>query len=317
MLQVQGCPVLGGPRHGSQQKEAGHPQMGAATGFNRPRPPSSRMACAPIVVVANPARGAGRGVFNPGAGHSASRATPQPDLPTGRRGHAGPASDGAGTAEPAADPGHPGRGMGPAGRGGRAGDVGVEVLGVGSEGSREAGRSRTMRRAVLLAVLVLLVAGASGAAATEGRAATNKLTGCRNTSTGTLDQVRAGLLPLGGACGAGEVAVTWNRRGPRGPQGETGATGATGSPGVSGWETVSSTSVNDSSNQKTVVVNCPAGKKVVGGGGNASGGYAFLVVSQPVALVASGGWGVMAAESPGTSASWTLTAYAICVTALP
>jgi hypothetical protein len=79
--------------------------------------------------------------------------------------------------------------------------------------------SRTMRRALLLALLVLLVAGAAGASATESRAATNKLTGCRNTSSGTLDQVKAGLLPMGGACGAGEVAVTWNKTGPRGPQG--------------------------------------------------------------------------------------------------
>ena len=174
--------------------------------------------------------------------------------------------------------------------------------------------SRTIRRLALLVTLLLVVMGAVGASATDGRAATNKLTGCRNTSTGTLDQVKAGLLPMGGACGAGEVAVTWNKTGPRGPQGPTGATGATGAPGVSGWETVNSTSANDSSNSKQVIVNCPAGKKVVGGGGNASGGYAFLFVSQPVA---SGGWGVVATESPTTSANWTLTAYAICVTALP
>jgi hypothetical protein len=94
--------------------------------------------------------------------------------------------------------------------------------------------SRTMRRVVLRAVLVLVVAGASGAAATDSRAATNKPAVCRNTSTGTLDQVRAGLLPMSGACGTGEVAVTWDKRGPRGAQGPTGATGAPGAPGISG-----------------------------------------------------------------------------------
>jgi hypothetical protein len=182
------------------------------------------------------------------------------------------------------------------------------------------GTSRTIRWLAPLVVVVLLVMGAAGASATDGRAATNKLTGCRNTSTGTLDQVKAGLLPLGGAGGAGEVAVTWNKTGPRGPQGPAAATGATGAPGapgapgVSGWQMVTSTSSYSSVSPRQQVASCPAGKKVVGGGGNASGGNAFPLVGQPVA---PGSWAVVAAESPATSANWTLSAYAICVTALP
>jgi hypothetical protein len=177
--------------------------------------------------------------------------------------------------------------------------------------------SRMTQRAALLTVLVLLVAGASGAEATDGRAAANKLTGCRNTTTGTLDQVKAGLLPIGGACGSGEVAVTWNKTGPRGPQGPTGATGATGAtgvPGVSGWEMVTSTSAYTSISPRQQVASCPAGKKVVGGGG-AANPVAVLYASHPL----SGGdaWSVLAIESPATSANWYLDAFAICVTALP
>jgi hypothetical protein len=178
--------------------------------------------------------------------------------------------------------------------------------------------SKTMRTAALMIAVVLVVAGAVGASATDERAGTRRLTGCRNLTTGTLDQVTRGLQPLGGVCGAGERRVSWKvtgETGPQGPAGATGATGATGTPGVSGWETVSSTSASDSSNPKQVIAYCPAGKKVVGGGGNASGGYAFLFVSEPI--TPGVGWGVVAGESPPTDQNWSLTAYAICVTALP
>ena len=179
--------------------------------------------------------------------------------------------------------------------------------------------SRTIRRVALLVALVVLVLGAAGASATDGRAATNKLTGCRNTSTGTLDQVKAGLLPMGGACGSGEVAVTWNKTGPRGPQGATGATGATGvpgAPGVSGWQMVSLASSNDSVSPKVLSVVCPAGTKVVGGGGYASL-LTYTVVSGSWPLGSGGGWGVGAIEFTPTTGNWTLYGYAICVTALP
>ena len=164
--------------------------------------------------------------------------------------------------------------------------------------------SRTMERVVLLALL-LVVAGTADASAVDSRARTNRLTGCRNTSTGALDQMRGGSLPLGGSCGAGEVTVSWNREGPQGPAGE---------PGVSGWEMVTSSSAYTSISPRSQVVSCPAGKKVVGGGGSASP-LAFLYASQP----SDGGdsWTVLAMESPAPSANWYLDAFAICVTALP
>jgi hypothetical protein len=179
--------------------------------------------------------------------------------------------------------------------------------------------SRTMRRVALLLILLLVVAGATGASATDSRTGGNRLTGCRNTTTGVLDQVKSGLLPMGGACGAGELMVTWNKTGPRGPQGPTGATGvtgATGANGVSGYEIVTVVGPNDSVSPKVMFVPCPAGKKVVGGGG-----YAYLSGNTAVSASWPGGtgagWSVGAVEFVPTAANWYLTGYAICVTALP
>lgn len=174
---------------------------------------------------------------------------------------------------------------------------------------------RTMRQVALLVALVLLVAGVTGAGATDGRAGANKYTGCRNTTTGTLDQVKAGPLPMGGACGAAELMVTWNKRGPRGPQGPPGATGAPGAPGVSGYELVHVSTASDSISPKTMSVVCPGGKKVVGGGGYASlDAYTVVSASWPVS---DGGWGLKGVEVTPTSQSWSMHGYAICVTALP
>jgi len=164
--------------------------------------------------------------------------------------------------------------------------------------------SRTMERVVLL-VLLLVVAGTADASAVDDRAGTNRLTGCRNTTTGMLDQVKGGSLPLGGECGAGEVKVSWNKTGPQGPAGE---------PGVSGWEMVQSTSAYSSVSPRQQVAYCSAGKKVVGGGGVANP-QAVLYGSHP--LPEGAGWSVLAIESPATSTNWYLDAFAICVTALP
>jgi hypothetical protein len=191
--------------------------------------------------------------------------------------------------------------------------------------------SRTIRRLALLTVLVLLVMGAVGASATDGRAATNKLTGCRNTTTGTLDQVKAGLLPMGGACAAGEVAVTWNKTGPRGPQGPTRATGAPGvagtpgapgvagtpgANGVSGWETFTFTSTPSNIPNKTALLNCPTlGKKLVGGGGSVNDPATHMIYNGPLD---SDTWQVVATAEPHNfTGAWTISIWVICVTALP
>jgi hypothetical protein len=171
---------------------------------------------------------------------------------------------------------------------------------------------------VMLAVVVVVAVAAVAITMVAQAAGGRKLTGCMHLGSGELDQVRYGDSPRGGECdGANEIAVTWNVRGPRGlqgPQGLQGPTGATGTPGVSGWEIVTSTSAYSSISPRQQVVSCPAGKKVVGGGGSANP-VAVLYASHP----GPGGdsWTVMAVESPATSMNWYLDAFAICVTALP
>lgn len=160
--------------------------------------------------------------------------------------------------------------------------------------------STTVRRLTLLLALVVVVTGAVGASATEGRAGANRLTGCRNTSTGTLDQVKGGSLPIGGACGANEVMVSWSKRGPE------------GAPGVSGYERVQATSaVTDTMVSRSV--DCPAGKKVVGGGYSVVSAAAYAAGSYPFD---DDTWHVQVYKTSGAS-PWGLTVYAICVTALP
>jgi len=160
--------------------------------------------------------------------------------------------------------------------------------------------SKTMQRSALLLILLLVVAGAAGASAVDGKGAGNRLTGCRNTSTGTLDQLRGAALPIGGACGSGEVMVSWNKTGPQ------------GEPGVSGYEQVSATFVvTDTMVSRSV--DCPAGKKVVGGGHFVVSAAAYASTSYPFD---DDTWYVQAYKTAGAG-TWGLTVYAICVTALP
>jgi hypothetical protein len=100
---------------------------------------------------------------------------------------------------------------------------------------------------------------------------------------------------------------------PQGPKGDKGEKGDTGTPGLSGIQIVTAQKavVNASSNVQTV--NCPAGKRVLGGGAttnsiSASGGP-FVYASIPSG---AGSWFAAMAASPATS--WTMTVYAVCAT---
>ena len=75
------------------------------------------------------------------------------------------------------------------------------------------------------------------------------------------------------SCLSGETALNWNQTGPQGPQGQTGATGSQGSAGidgqdgVSGYEVVTSSTVNlGPGEEEFVSVVCSSSKKVLGGG---------------------------------------------------
>ena len=73
------------------------------------------------------------------------------------------------------------------------------------------------------------------------------------------------------------------------------------------------TSANDSSAPRSTRSSCPAGKQVVGGGGdiNSSNGQVVLDAFFPDAALT--GYGAAAFEDDtGNPADWSLTTYAIC-----
>jgi hypothetical protein len=101
-------------------------------------------------------------------------------------------------------------------------------------------------------------------------------------------------------------------RGLTGARGATGAAGARGANGVSGYQVVPLSSTLAAGAAATLSVPCPAGKVVIGGGGQ----------------VVSGTAGVITAGYPGPNQTWVLNAtadpagqpwqingYAICATA--
>jgi hypothetical protein len=82
--------------------------------------------------------------------------------------------------------------------------------------------------------------------------------------------------------------------------------------GVQGLEILNVATALDSSSPKSAVVNCPAGKKVIGGGARATGGGAVEVAVSEAYPTSATQWTTLAREVNATGASWTLTAYAFC-----
>jgi hypothetical protein len=82
--------------------------------------------------------------------------------------------------------------------------------------------------------------------------------------------------------------------------------------GVAGLEILNVATALDSSSPKSAVVNCPAGKRVIGGGARATGGGAVEVAVSEAYPTSAAQWTTLAREVNATGASWTLTAYAFC-----
>jgi len=109
-------------------------------------------------------------------------------------------------------------------------------------------------------------------------------------------------------------------QGPQGPEGPQGVQGAQGNPGLSNVEQVQATStVTGSQSPKSVTVNCPAGKVVVGSGGFLGGAYFTGVTPNAVAEVVitdinpgATSVFVQAFEPDAYPGSWSVTAKAIC-----
>jgi hypothetical protein len=116
--------------------------------------------------------------------------------------------------------------------------------------------------------------------------------------------------------------------GEQGPKGDTGAQGPQGLPGpqgvvgISGYEIVTVETVPDSSVHTDVDVLCPAGKRVLGGGGRLLTGTAGVNGGPPVIIRASepfgdAGWTITAEEIAPYTGSWWVRAFAVCANVAP
>lgn len=91
--------------------------------------------------------------------------------------------------------------------------------------------------------------------------------------------------------------------------------GTPGPPGVSGLQRVDGVTDSSSSGSKAVSVNCPSGKRVIGGGARVTGSGANRVsITENFPDSDGSKWNARANEVVGTSATWALQAYALCAT---
>jgi hypothetical protein len=100
---------------------------------------------------------------------------------------------------------------------------------------------------------------------------------------------------------------------PAGPPGQKGETGDPGPPGLSGYQIVMGRSVQTNSTYNSVSMDCPPGKKAIGGGGGTGGGIVpgdgpYITDSFP--SVDGTGWLVQTAR--GTSGYSSLVGFVIC-----
>lgn len=169
---------------------------------------------------------------------------------------------------------------------------------------------------VITALSVTAVSLAAGGA-TDSKA-TVKLKCPRNVETGKKVKCKViGKLPRGpkGAKGA------------KGARGDTGAAGPAGAPGLSGYEVVSETFkevfVVNSGGQRGLskfqVVNCPAGKKALGGGGDLgtnegqNGNERQMIISASIPTASGDGWRVQVFNnSTSIDNNIDVQVYAIC-----
>ena len=167
-------------------------------------------------------------------------------------------------------------------------------------------RLRLPSPALVLAGLALLVAlGGTGYAAIvlpKNSVGTIQL----RAGSVTSPKVRDGSLRAVDLAPAARLAL----------KGDKGDKGDPGTAGLSGLETVGASSTFDSNNSKTLVVRCPAGKRLIGGGAGAWG-RAMIFVPNGLVLTAShpydeNGWLAAAHETVPTEQEWFLRANAVC-----
>jgi hypothetical protein len=120
-------------------------------------------------------------------------------------------------------------------------------------------------------------------------------------------------------CKKNETALAWNQVGPQGPQGLQGPTGPQGPQGVQGaqgpagplgLERVQANTPLDSVATKTAQADCPAGKKVIGGGFLFFFGGPTVPIRLNAPTLDLQSWRVSGTNFGGDD--WSVSAVAIC-----
>jgi hypothetical protein len=155
---------------------------------------------------------------------------------------------------------------------------------------------------IIIGIVAGLVLGATTVAVASIPSADGTFTACVK-SDGALRLVDA---EAGKTCKTSEQTVTWNQAGPQGPAG-----------GVSGYEIVETSDTAPSGVVEFALsVNCPSGKKALGGGGTAEpdGGVGELVLDRSIPLSGGSGWQIRVRQLDGTGASGfhPVSVFAVC-----
>jgi Collagen triple helix repeat (20 copies) len=166
--------------------------------------------------------------------------------------------------------------------------------------------------------------GDTGATGAQGPAGPPGPQGPKGDTGATGAQGPAG--PAGPQGPKGDTGATGGQ-GPAGPAGPQGPAGPTGPPGLSGVQTVTGTATlvwpSGGTGSAQVGVQCPGGKRIIGGGaGSNFANAAYVDESRPIDIPGTyEGWTATLstpnANTSGSQINITLTAYAICATTAP
>jgi hypothetical protein len=196
--------------------------------------------------------------------------------------------------------------------------------------------TRTRRWFAVAGLAVGAAVGATGIAYASIPDADGTIHGCVNKGSGILRVIDPST---GATCAASETPLTFNQQGtpglpgpsgPAGPTGPAGATGATGdtgpagTAGVSGYEVVHSIGPRSTDSIQRGDATCPAGKKVLSGGGyptfDAGQSPDFYQIaihaSRPLTTVSPNDtWHVEAVTTETRpDLAWHLVVFAVCAT---
>ena len=144
----------------------------------------------------------------------------------------------------------------------------------------------------------------ASAAVAEGKLKNDAVTGAKiKAAAVTASEVKDGSL-LKEDFATGQLPA-----GPPGPRGPAGP------PGISGLQRFDAATSSSSANSKSVVVTCPSGKRVVGGGARVTGnGSPKVSITENFPDSDGDKWNGKANEVVATSAAWQLQVYALCAT---